>query len=155
MYADERGLVFGCVHLLFLCDVEGGTLMNADERRLDLNRITEKIIGCAFKVGNTLGVGFLEGVYENALVHELRKTNLLVEQQKMLEVWYDGIVVGNYRADLLVEQAIIVELKAVTALDNRHFAQGMNYLKATGLSLCLLINFGNPKVEIKRVVRNF
>ncbi|TAF09217.1 MAG: GxxExxY protein [Nostocales cyanobacterium] len=129
--------------------------MNADERRLDFNRVTEQVIGCSFKVGNTLGVGFLEAVYENALVHELRKTGLLVEQQKMLEVWYDGIVVGNYRADLLVENAIIVELKAVTALDSRHFAQCMNYLKATGFSLCLLINFGNPKVEIKRVVRNF
>jgi GxxExxY protein len=129
--------------------------MNADERRLELNRVTEKIIGCAFKVGNTLGVGFLEAVYENALVHELRKTGLLVEQQKMLEVWYDGIVVGNYRADLLIENAIIVELKAVTTLDSKHFSQCMNYLKTTGLTLCLLINFGNPKVEIKRVVRNF
>ena len=129
--------------------------MNADERRLDLNGVTEKIIGCAFKVGNTLGVGFLEAVYENALVYELRKTGLLVEQQKMLEVWYDGIIVGNYRADLLVENAIIVELKVVTALDSKHFAQCMNYLKTTGLTLCLLINFGNPKVEIRRVVRNF
>jgi GxxExxY protein len=129
--------------------------MNADERRWDLNGITEKIIGCAFKVGNTLGVGFLEEVYENALVHELRKINLFVEQQKALQVLYDGVVVGNYRADLLVEQTIIVELKAVSALEQRHFAQCMNYLKTTGLNLGLLINFGNPKVEIKRVVRNF
>ena len=129
--------------------------MNADKRRLDLNGVTEKIIGCAFKVGNTLGVGFLEAVYENALVHELRKTGLLVEQQKILEVWYDGIVVGNYRADLLIENAIIVELKAVTTLDSKHFSQCMNYLKTTGLTLCLLINFGNPKVEIRRVVCNF
>jgi GxxExxY protein len=129
--------------------------MNADERRWDLNGITEKIIGCAFKVGNTLGVGFLEEVYENALVHELRKISLFVEQQKALQVFYDGVVVGNFRADLLVEQAIIVELKAVSALEQRHFAQCMNYLKTTGLNLGLLINFGNPKVEIKRVVRNF
>lgn len=129
--------------------------MNTDKRRLELNRVSEQVIGCAFKVGNTLGVGFLEQVYENALLHELRKSSLLVEQQKILEVWYDGVIVGNYRADLLVENAIIVELKAVTALDNRHFAQCMNYLKATGLTLCLLINFGNPTVEIKRVVRNF
>jgi GxxExxY protein len=129
--------------------------MNADERRLELNRVTEMIIGCAFKVGNTLGVGFLERVYENALVHELGKTGLRVEQQKPLQVWYDGIVVGNYQADLLVEEAVIVELKAVTALDSRHFAQCMNYLKATRLTLGLIINFGNPKVEVKRVVRNF
>lgn len=152
MNADS--LVFGCVHLLILF-LLGGTQMNADGRRLELNRISEKVIGCAFKVSNTLGVGFLEAVYENALVHELRKSTLLVEQQKMLEVLYDGIVIGNYRADLLVEKAIIVELKAVTALDNKHFAQCMNYLKATGLTLGLLINFGNPQVEIKRVVRNF
>ncbi|MBD2606068.1 GxxExxY protein [Scytonema hofmannii FACHB-248] len=129
--------------------------MNADERRLELNRVTEMIIGCAFQVGNTLGVGFLERVYENALVHELGKTGLRVEQQKPLQVWYDGIVVGNYEADLLVEEAVIVELKAVTALDSRHFAQCMNYLKATRLTLGLIINFGNPKVEVKRVVRNF
>jgi len=129
--------------------------MNADERRLELNRVTEMIIGCAFKVGNTLGVGFLERVYENALVHELRKVGSQVEQQKPLQVWYDGIVVGNYQADLLVQDAVIVELKAVTALDSRHFAQCMNYLKATRLTLGLIINFGNPKVEVKRVVRNF
>ncbi len=72
--------------------------MNADERRLELNQVTEMIIGCAFKVGNTLGVGFLERVYENALVHELRKVGLQVEQQKPLQVWYDGIVVGNYQS---------------------------------------------------------
>ena len=97
----------------------------------------------------------MERVYENALVHKLGKTGLQVEQQKPLQVWYDGVVVGNYQADLLVEAAVIVELKAVTALDNRHVAQCMNYLKATGLTLGLVINFGNPKVEIKRVVRNF
>lgn len=112
-------------------------------------------MGVRLRLVNTLGVGFLEGVYENALVHELRKNNLHFEQQKMIQVWYDGIVVGNYRADLLVEEAVIVELKAVTALDSRHFAQCMNYLKATGLSLGLLINSGNPKVEVKRIVRNF
>ena len=129
--------------------------MNADERRLELNRVTERIIGCAFVVGNTLGVGFLEKVYENALVHELRKQGLQVEQQRPVEVWYDGVIVGNYQADLLVEDSVITELKAVTALNPVHFAQCMNYLKATGLTLGLLINFGNPRVEVKRVVRNF
>ena len=106
-------------------------------------------------MGNTLGVGFLEKVYENALVHELRKQGLKVEQQLPIEVWYDGVVVGHYQADLLVEGSVILELKAVTALDTVHFAQCMNYLKATGLTLGLLINFGKPKLEIKRVVRNF
>lgn len=129
--------------------------MNTDERRLELNRVTERVIGCAFVVGNTLGVGFLEKVYENALVHELREHGLKVEQQRPIEVWYDGVIVGNYQADLLVEESVITELKAVTALNQVHFAQCMNYLKATGLTLGLLINFGNPKIEIKRVIRNF
>ena len=129
--------------------------MNADEHRLELNLVTERVIGCAFVVGNALGVGFLEKVYENALVHELRKQGLRVEQQRPIEVLYDGVIVGNYQADLLVEESVITELKAVTALNMVHFAQCMNYLKATGLNLGLLINFGNPKVEVKRVVRNF
>ena len=129
--------------------------MNTDERRLELNQVMERIIGCAFVMGNTLGVDFLEKVYENALVHELRKHGLKVEQQRPIEVWYDGTIVGNYQADLLVEESVITELKAVTALNTVHFAQCMNYLKATGLTLGLLINFGNPKIEVKRVVRNF
>jgi GxxExxY protein len=78
-----------------------------------------------------------------------------VEQQKSLQVWYDGVIVGQFYADLLVEGAVIVELKAVTALDTKHFAQCMNYLKATDLNLGLLINFGTSRIEIKRIVRNF
>jgi GxxExxY protein len=125
-----------------------------ETRRSDLNRVTETVIGCAFKVSNTLGIGFLERVYENALVHELQKTPLLVEPQKILQVFYDGVIVGNFRADLLIEKSVIIELKAVTALDSTHFAQCMNYLKATNLNLGLLINFGTPKIEIKRIARN-
>ncbi|BAY08105.1 GxxExxY protein [Calothrix sp. NIES-2098] len=120
-----------------------------------MDRITEKVIGCAFTVGNGLGCGFLEKVYENALAYELRKNGLLVEQQSEIEVRYDGIVVGQFFADLLVENLVLVELKAVKALEEKHFAQCLNYLKATGLKVCLLTNFGNPKVEIKRVARNF
>ena len=129
--------------------------MNADERRSELDRITERIIGCAFKISNTLGTGFLEKVYENALVVEFRKVGLKVEQQHGIKVYYEGAVVGDYTADLLVEGQVLVELKAVKALDDIHSAQCMNYLKATGLSVCLLINFGQPKVEIKRIVRDF
>jgi GxxExxY protein len=128
--------------------------MNADKRRWDLSEITEKIIGGAFAVGNGLGCGFLEKVYENALVYELRKTGLLVEQQYGIEVTYQGIVVGEFFADILVEKCVFIELKAVKTLEDKHFAQCLNYLKATNLNICLLINFGNPKVEIKRVVRN-
>ena len=113
------------------------------------------MIGAALTVSNTLGVGFLEKVYENALAHELRKAGLAVEQQKVIQVEYDGVIVGDYVADILVEGDLLVELKAVKALDEIHMAQCMNYLKATGRRLCMLLNFGNPKLQIKRVVRNF
>jgi GxxExxY protein len=126
--------------------------MNTD--RLTLNQLSKKIIGCAFVVSNTLGAGFLERVYENALAHELRKAGLMVEQQHCVTIIYDGVIVGAYTADLLVEKAVLVELKAVTALDTVHRAQCINYLKGTGLWLCLLLNFGNPRLEIKRVVND-
>ena len=129
--------------------------MNADGRRWEVNQITEKIIGCAFTVGNKLGCGFLEKVYENALVYELRKAGLRVEPQFRINVYYDGIVVGEYWADLLVEECVIVELKAIRTIGEKEIAQCLNYIKATKLTLCLLINFGNPKVEVKRVVQNF
>ncbi len=124
-----------------------------DER--DLNKISEKIIGCAYKVGNTLGAGFLEKVYENALAHEIRKAGFSVEQQAACKVVYDNIVVGDYYADLLVENCVLVELKVVKELDPIHLVQCLNYLRATSLSLCLLINFYCPKIEIKRVVNKF
>jgi GxxExxY protein len=106
-------------------------------------------------VGNGLGYGFLEKVYENALAYELHKARLRVEQQHGIEVRYDGILVGKFFANLLVEGCVLVELKAAKALDVAHFAQCLNYLKATGLTVCLLINFGNPRAEFKRIVRNF
>jgi GxxExxY protein len=101
---------------------------------------------------NTLGAGFLEKVYENALAHELRKAGLAVSQQSGATITYDTTVVGEYFVDLLVEDAVLVELKTVKALDEAHRLQYVNYLKATGLHLCLLLNFGNPRLEIKRVV---
>lgn len=125
--------------------------MNTDEHRL--NRITENIIGCAFTVSNTLGCGFLEKVYENALVHEVQKRGLHAEQQHEIEVYYDGVIVGQYVADIVVEDSVLVELKAVKSLDEIHMAQCLNYLSATGFRVCLLMNFGAPKVEIKRIVK--
>jgi len=116
------------------------------------NSITEQIIGCAYKVANHLGPGFLEKVYENALAYEAKQNDLNVEQQFPISVMYEDLIVGEYFADLLVQEEIIVELKAVKALDSSHFAQCMNYLKATGKKVCLLINFGSPKVEIKRIM---
>lgn len=115
-----------------------------------LNELTEKVIGCAFAVSNTLGCGFLEKVYENALTLELLKSGLDVIQQQPMNVLYNGVVVGEYFADIMVEKVLIVEIKALSALTDAHKAQIINYLKATGLKLGLLINFGRPKVEIKR-----
>jgi GxxExxY protein len=118
----------------------------------EVNAICEQIIGCAFRVSNTLGCGFLEKVYENALGMELRKADLRVEQQKPLRVLYDGAVVGEFSCDLVIEDCVIVELKAAGALDDSHLAQCLNYLKATGIRVGLLLNFGKPRVEIRRVV---
>jgi GxxExxY protein len=101
---------------------------------------------------NTLGTGFLEKVYENALAHEMREAGLSVAQQKGITVYYNGIVVGEYVADLMVDETVIVELKASKALDPAHTAQCINYLKATGLHLCLLLNFARPRLEIHRIV---
>ena len=132
--------------------------MNADERRFDrseMSQLTERVIKCAFTVSNTLGCGFLEKVYENALTHELRKAGIQAEQQYGINVHYDGAVVGEYVADLLVEQCLLVELKAAKELDDIHLAQCLNYLKATKLRLCLLMNFAKPKLEVRRVVNNF
>ncbi len=118
----------------------------------DVNEITRKIIGCAYSVSNTLGIGFIEKVYENALAHEVRKTGLAVQQQFAFKVHYDGVVVGDFFADLLVGERVLVELKAVSALTDEHLAQALNYLRATGKEVCLLINFGTAKIEIKRLL---
>jgi GxxExxY protein len=122
--------------------------MNADD--FGVNQVSERIIGCAFRVSNALGAGFVEKVYENALAHEMRKTGLAVVQQHGIVVHYDAVVVGQYAVDLLVENTVMVELKAIKALDNAHDAQCINYLRATGLPLCLLLNFSKPRVEIRR-----
>jgi GxxExxY protein len=122
--------------------------MNSDE-------LTETIIGCAYTVANALGNGFLEKVYENALTHELRKRGVQVEQQCSIPVHYDSIIVGEYLADSLVEGKVLVELKAVRAIEDIHKAQRLHYLKATRKQICLLINFGGPKIQIKRIVNNF
>ena len=131
--------------------------MNADERRLEedrMNRLTETVIRCAFTVSNTLGCGFLEKVYENALAHELRKAGLKVEQQHGIAVYYDGVIVGEYAADLLVDGVLLVELKAVKEVDHIHMAQCLNYLRATDLRLCLLMNFGKPRLDVRRVANS-
>jgi GxxExxY protein len=124
--------------------------MDADRR--SLNAVSKIIIGRAFVVSNILGPGFLEKVYENALAYELRKAGLHVHQQYDVTVHYDGIIIGAYKADMLVENAVLVEMKAVRSLDSIHAAQCLSYLKATGFSLCLLLNFGNTRLDIRRLV---
>ena len=128
--------------------------MNTDGEREDerLNALTERIIGCAFRVHNVLGCGFAEKVYENALVHELTKAGLQFAQQFEIDVVYDGVVVGKYFADIVVEGRVLVETKAVRNFDDGHTAQCLNYLAATHFPLCLLLNFGT-RVEIKRFRR--
>lgn len=112
---------------------------------------TEQIIGAFYHVYNTLGYGFLEKVYENAMAIELRKRGLNVVQQVPIKVYYDGHLVGEYFADLLVEGKVIVELKAVEALAAEHEAQLLNYLKATEIEVGLLLNFG-PKPQVRRKI---
>lgn len=112
--------------------------------------ITEQIIKAFYKVYNTLGYGFLEKVYENALTIELKQQGLSVFQQAPIKVYYSGQLVGEYFADLLVEDKVIVELKAVEALTDQHYAQLLNYLKATEIQIGLILNFGPNKPEVRR-----
>jgi len=121
----------------------------------EANSVTKRIIGCAFTVSNSLGCGFLEKVYENAMIIELTRQELKVEQQKDLNVYYDNCIVGEYFCDLFVEQEIIVELKTVKSIEEIHQAQLMNYLKACRKRFGLIINFANPKIEIKRMLNGF
>jgi GxxExxY protein len=116
--------------------------------------ITSKILSASFEVINELGAGFVELVYQNALVIVLKQMGLKVETQLPLSVNFRGETVGQFYADLLVEGKVIVELKAVSALIPEHQAQLINYLKATGIEVGLLINFGRPKLEYKRLERN-
>jgi GxxExxY protein len=125
------------------------------EGNYNLSDLTEQIIGAAFEVSNSLGTGFLEKVYRNALFCELRDRGIHAEMEKGISVYYKSKIVGEYFADILVAGKILVEVKCASGIADAHTAQCINYLKATRLSLCLLINFGNPKVEIKRVVNNY
>lgn len=127
--------------------------MNTEKAALD--HLAERIIGCVLTVSNTLGIGFLEKVYENALVHELQKAELSVAQQAAIVVLYDGVTVGEYAADVIVNGLIILELKAASELTDIHRAQCLNYLRATGVQLCLLINFGKLRPEIKRLILGY
>lgn len=116
------------------------------------DQLTHEIIGAAYQVHKVLGAGFLEKVYEKAMVIELNKRGLEVDQQFPIPVYYDGIQVGDYYADLLVEGEVIVELKAVESISKAHQTQLVNYLQGVGFEYGLLINFGKS-VEVKRKYR--
>ena len=119
---------------------------------MDINDITYAIRGAVFEVNRVLGSGFLEKVYEKALIFELRDRNLKAESQVPLKVYYKENLVGEYYVDILVEDQVIVELKAVERLEKMHEAQLLNYLRATGIHVGLLVNMKHPKAEIKRMV---
>ena len=119
----------------------------------DYKEITETIIGCAFSVYNKMGFGYFESVYEKCLIIELAKTRHKVESQKAIDVFYERQLVGEFKADIIVDDTIIVELKSVKKIVNIHEAQLVNYLVATGRPIGLLINFGEERVEIRRKVR--
>lgn len=113
--------------------------------------LSEKIIICFYKVYNTLGYGFLEKIYEKSLEIELKKNGIRVETQKPIKVYYEGNLVGDYFADMLVEDKIILELKAAEAIIEEHEFQLINYLKATNIEIGLLLNFGK-KPEVRRKI---
>lgn len=115
--------------------------------------LTEKIIGCCFKVYNKLGFGYLESVYEKSLLIELRKAGIKTESKKPIKVKYDDIIVGDFIADIIAENEVILELKSIRQLSKIHEMQLVNYLVSTGMDLGLLINFGEEKVEVKRKLR--
>jgi GxxExxY protein len=119
---------------------------------MDLNELTYQINGAVYEVNKVLGAGFLEKVYENALLVELRKRGLKAEPQLPITVKYKDEVVGDYFADIVVERQVILEIKAMESLSKIHEAQILNYLKATGYKIGLLINFTHPKAEIKRFI---
>ena len=119
---------------------------------MELEDLTEKVIGCAINVHKTLGPGFIESIYENALIHELRKSGHYVQNQEECNIYYDEVKVGTHRFDLLVEEELLLELKAVSSLHDIDFVQTRTYLKALELKHGLILNFSSMPLTIKRVI---
>ncbi len=122
---------------------------------MEYKDVTETIIGCAYRVYNKMGFGFLESVYEKCLLIELLKAGLHTESQKSITVYYDDEIVGEFVADILVNDMIILELKSVRRVIKAHEVQLVNYLVATGKPVGLILNFGERKVEVKRKIKDF
>ena len=127
--------------------------MDTNEDKILYKDLSYKIVGLAMQVYNKLGYGFLEKVYENALMVLLRREGIKAEQQTPGTVYFEGQAVGDYYADILVEDKIILELKSVEEIINTHISQALNYLKATGLQLAIILNFGKNGLEHERLVR--
>ena len=125
------------------------------EGKQSMDSLTEEVLGAVFEVSNTLGAGFLEKVYERALLRELSLRNISAIAQASFAVAYKGYSVGEYFADILVEDQLVVELKCVERLGAEHTAQCLNYLRASHRTVCLLVNFQKPKVEWKRIVQGY
>jgi GxxExxY protein len=125
--------------------------MNADQRGLKHRELTERIIGVFYEVYNELGHGFLESVYEGATLIALAQSGLRAERQAAVPVWFRGQAIGDFRADLIVEKAVILELKAASGIDPAHEAQPLHYLRSTGIEVGLLLNFG-LKPQFKRLI---
>lgn len=122
-----------------------------NEDKLLYRELTYKLIGLAMQVHKTLGHGFLEKVYENAMMVLLRKESLEATQQANISVFFEGEAIGNYCADILVENKVILEPKAAESITDAHRAQTLNYLKATGLKVALILNFGKTRLEHERL----
>ena len=120
---------------------------------MEFKELSEKIIGCAYQVYNKMGFGFFESVYEKCLLIELRKAGIRAESQKSITVTYENEIVGEFVADIIVEDTIILELKSVRQIVKAHEVQLVNYLVATGKPVGLIINFGEIRVEIKRKIK--
>ena len=121
---------------------------------MEYKELTEKIIGCAYRVYNRMGFGFLESVYEKCMLIELRKADLDAESQKPITVYYENEIVGEFVADIIVNDTIILELKSVRRIIKAHEVQLVNYLVSTGKPVGLILNFGERKVEVKRKIKD-
>ena len=121
---------------------------------MEYRELTEKVIGCAYHIYNKMGFGFLESVYEKCMLIELHKANLNAESQKPIIVYYDNQIVGEFVADIVVNDTVILELKSVKRVIKAHEVQLVNYLVATGKPIGLILNFGERKVEVKRKVKD-
>lgn len=121
---------------------------------MEYKELTEKIIGCAYRVYNRMGFGFLESVYEKCMLIELRKADFDAESQKPITVYYENEIVGEFVADIIVNDTIILELKSVRRIVKAHEVQLVNYLVSTGKPVGLILNFGERKVEVKRKIKD-